>query len=222
MTRCNPCKPSELPPIPNFTGTDGEKTDFQDWWEQFELAADACQWSEVTKLVQLTMHLRGSAYSFYHSCPSDKKSNYSKLAEELKRRFTPVRIPAAQTNVFHERKQGQKESVDKYPQDLWQLFFRAYPSSRQGSQEAEDMGQSVLACQFVAGLRQEIKEKVVGIEGNFDALLTKARFKEVKGKEVESSRKSSDPHPAVIILSAIVTRKSYKLQVIVNHHKDSL
>lgn len=181
------CKPSELPPIPNFTGTeraDGETPDFQDWWEQFELVADACQWNERTKLVQLTMRLRGTAYSFYRSCPSTKKSSYHTLAEELKKRFTPIRIPAVQTNLFHERKQAPKESVDSYAQDLRQLFFKAYPDSTRGSEEAEEMGQRVLACQFVAGLHPDIKEKLVGVDGSFDSLLIKARFEEAKQKEL--------------------------------------
>ena len=62
-----PCLSSQLPPIPKFTGegqgTDGET--FQEWLEQFEMVADVCQWNDQTKLVNLTMRLRGPAYSFY-------------------------------------------------------------------------------------------------------------------------------------------------------------
>ena len=43
-----------------------------------------------------------------------------------------------------------------------------------------------LAYQFVAGLKLEIKEKLAGVEGDFDKLLTKARFKEAKIKEWRS------------------------------------
>ena len=46
------------------------------------------------------------------------------------------------------------------------------------------MGQSVLANQFVAGLRPELKAKVVGSEGNMEQLLMKARFEEAKQKEL--------------------------------------
>ena len=46
------------------------------------------------------------------------------------------------------------------------------------------MGQSVLANQFVAGLRPELKVKVVGSEGNMEQLLMKARFEETKQKEL--------------------------------------
>ena len=46
------------------------------------------------------------------------------------------------------------------------------------------MGQSVLANHFVAGLRPEMKAKVVDSEGNMEQLLMKARFEEVKWKEL--------------------------------------
>ena len=53
----------------------------------------------------------------------------------------------------HERKQKGNESVDAYTQDLRR--------AQQGSQEAEDMGRSVLASQFVAGLLPDVKLKLV-------------------------------------------------------------
>jgi len=67
--------------------------------------------------------------------------------------------------------------VDKYAEALRMLFSKAYYNL---SGEAETMGQSVLANQFVAGLCPELKAKVVGTEGNIEQLLTKARFE--KGK----------------------------------------
>lgn len=89
-----------------------------------------------------------------------------------------------QSSLFHERKQGPKESVDDYAQDLRRLFYRAYPKAQQGSSEAEEMGRSVLSSQFVAGLLPEIKRKVAGVEGNVEQLLTRARFEEAKLKEL--------------------------------------
>lgn len=54
--------------------------------------------------------------------------------------------------------------MDAYAQDLRMLFNRAYPLARQGTGEAQAMGQSVLAYQFVSGLRTKIKAKVAGTE----------------------------------------------------------
>lgn len=38
---------------------------FSDWLEQFEVMSLLGGWSEHTKLVNLTTHLRGTAYLFY-------------------------------------------------------------------------------------------------------------------------------------------------------------
>lgn len=61
------------------------------------------------------------------------------------------------------------------------LFYKAYPQAQQGTLEVVEMGQSVLANQFVSRLWADIKKaKVVGREREFDQLLVKARFEEVK------------------------------------------
>lgn len=57
--------------------------------------------------------------------------------------------------------------VDSYAQDLHCLFYLASLQAQQGMQEAEDMGWSVMSYQLVAGLRQEIKVKLAGMEGTF-------------------------------------------------------
>jgi len=83
--------------------------------------------------------------------------------------------------LFHECKQGPRESVDDYAQDLRRLFTRAYPSAQQGTSEPESMGCSVLMYQFIAGLRSDVKMKVAGMEGEFEHLLMKAHFEEAVG-----------------------------------------
>ena len=74
--------------------------------------------------------------------------------------------------------------MDDYAQGLRRLFYRAHPKVQQGSSEAEVMGRTVLAYQFVVGLLPEIKRKIAGIEGDFKQLLTRARFEEVKLREL--------------------------------------
>ena len=81
--------------------------------------------------------------------------------------------------------------------------MKAYSNLARGGQEAEVMGQSVLANQFVAGARPELKAKVVGSEGNMEQLLMKARFEEAKEKELamvtsnNSQRRSGGQRDAV-------------------------
>jgi hypothetical protein len=175
--------------IPKFSGEQSSDYEsFEEWQEQFELVANACQWNESAKLVNLATRLKDQAYSFNRSCTPDQRAKYSILAQALKKRFTPVRLQAVQSSLFHERKQGNNETVDTYAQELKRLFYKAYPHTLRGTNEAEAMGKSVLASQFVAGLRQEVKIKLAGNDGDIEQLLVKACFEEAKIKELGTTR----------------------------------
>lgn len=123
-----PLLPQQLPPLPKFTGesTEGGET-ITEWLEQLKLVAVACRWDEPTKLVNLVTRLEGQAFAFYRSCGASQWTRYSNFVAELKKRFTPVRIQAVQSSLFHDRKQKPSESVDTYAQELKFLFYEAYP-----------------------------------------------------------------------------------------------
>ena len=183
----------QIPPLSKFSGEEeaDEGESFQAWKEQFDMVAALCGWDNKTKLVNLTTRLKGQAYAFYRSCTAEQRGCYDQLVGQLTKRFTPIRLQGVQSSHFHERKQKPKESVDAYAQDLRRLFYRAYPRVQQGAQEAEDLGRSVLAYQFVAGLQPDIRRKLAGQEGSFDQLLTRARFEEAKLKELGSPEQTT-------------------------------
>ena len=187
---------SQLPPISRFSGDEqsGDES-FPDWLEQFEAVAALAGWDDPTKLVNLTTRLRGSAYSFYRSCAPEQRSSYGRLTEQLTTRFTPVQIQAVQSQLFHSRHQKARETVDEYAQDLRKLYARAYMRLSRGGPEAEAMGQSVLANQFVSGLKPELRAKVVGTDGTLDQLLVKARFEEAKSRELAAVFPSAQKKP---------------------------
>ena len=85
------------------------------------------------------------------------------LVPELKKRFTPTAI---QTHLFHNRKQGPTETVDDYAQALRKLFKKAYTGVLRGEPEGDAMGQTVLANQFISGLRTDLKSERKGISSN--------------------------------------------------------
>lgn len=95
-----------------------------------------------------------------------------------------MQLTAIQTQLFHDRQQGVKESVDDYAQALRKLFKKAYAGVLRGEPETDSMGRTVLANQFISGLRSELKSKVVGSEGNLEQLLLKARFEEANRREL--------------------------------------
>ena len=53
------------------------------------------------------------------------------------------------------------------------------------------MGHSVLTYQFVAGLVDRLKMKLVGSEGSFEELLARARFEQAKGRELPNPRSNT-------------------------------
>ena len=107
-------------------------------------------------------------------------------------RFTPVRLQAVHSNLLHQHKQEETETVDQYAQELRKLFYRAYPKASQATGEAEGFGRSVLAYQFVAGLKRNLQSKVPGVEGDFEQLLLRACFEEAKIRDLSSQ---SDRRP---------------------------
>ena len=53
------------------------------------------------------------------------------------------------------------------------------------------MARRVLASQFVAGLKVELKEKLTGIEGYVDQLIEKAWFEETKRRELRLEKEET-------------------------------
>ena len=189
-----------LPPIPNFNGEnlDGDGEAFSDWLERLELVAAACRWDDQTKLVNLVTRLRSMASRFYRTCTPQQRSNYQELVSALRNRFTPEHIQSVHSSIFHERKQRARERVDNYAQDLRKLFHKAYANTH-GSGEAEALGRCVLSNQFVAGLVDKLKSRLVGRTGTFEELLAQARFEEARlsmcssdDQPHHSSRKKND------------------------------
>ena len=71
----------QLPSLPNFTGEhlDGDRENFVEWLERFELVASTCRWDDQTKLVNVATRLRGSASCFYCSCTPQQRASYGEL-----------------------------------------------------------------------------------------------------------------------------------------------
>lgn len=126
--------------------------------------------------------LKGTARAFYCSCTQAQKNDYGKLVSALKKRFTPVKLTALQTQLFHSRRQGADDAVDDFAQKLSRLHSRAYLTATSANAEAKMVGQIILVNHCVSGLRSELQANVVGLDGNMDELVAKARFEETKFK----------------------------------------
>ena len=125
-----------IPPLGKFSGVNNDsKLDeqFQGWIGQFQLVASVHNWDKRAKLVNLSTRLSGQAFAFYRSCSTQQRADYDALVGEMKKHFTPVRLQAVQSSLFHDQRQGINESVDMYAQKLRTLFFPCISSSSAGS-----------------------------------------------------------------------------------------
>ena len=77
--------------------------------------------------------------------------------------------------MFHSRRQGANDSVEDFAQELRKHYARAHSTMTSSNPEAEKVGQIVLVNQFVS--RSELQAKVVGVEGDMEEMVTRARFK---------------------------------------------
>ena len=181
----------QIPPISRYSGANvgDEDETIEDWLDQFDLIASVFEWDERARLMHLVTHLKGSALSFYRSCSQTQRHSYTLLTEALKERFTPVHVQSVQSALFHGRVQKPQETVESYGQELKRLFQRAYPKM---AREETKEGKDVLSSRFVAGLRQELQEKLTGAVGDFDVLMQRARFEEAKRKELRGEKKDPD------------------------------
>lgn len=69
---------------------------------------------------------------------------------------TLIRLAAVQAQLFHNRQQQEKETVDPFAQELQKLYNLAYAGATSEEPQAEHMGQTLLTNQFVTGLRPHI------------------------------------------------------------------
>ena len=102
-----------------------------------------------------------------------------------------MRIQSVQSSKFHGRNQFATETVDHYVQDLKKLLLWAYPLTQREAAGVDTMAQSVLAYQYVDGLKTEIRWKLAEVEGTFDQLLSKARFEEARLRDVAQAEKTA-------------------------------
>ena len=89
--------------------------------------------------------------------------------------------------------------MDQFAQDLQRLYNLAYAGATSEGPQAERMGQTLLANQFVTGLRVDHKRKLIGTEGSLDELVLKARFgktRELVGDKPKTYMPSRPQRPA--------------------------
>ena len=115
------------------------------------------RWSSQEKLVALVSKLKGPALSVYRTASDREKRSFTKLREELVRQFQPVRLRAAQSNLFRRRTQKPNETVGEFYRALKELYRRAFPTwARNNNPDGEE----VLRTAFLGGLQTALQQRL--------------------------------------------------------------
>ena len=85
---------NQLPPISKFKGKDPDQEggNFEEWFEQFKLIAEAYSWDLRATLVNV---IQGQAYTFNRTCSPEQRADYVSFKSV---RFRPVRLQAVHSN----------------------------------------------------------------------------------------------------------------------------
>jgi hypothetical protein len=133
--------------IAKFEG--GSNEEVVEWIKKVELIASLQVVQDTAKFIPLFLH--GAAFSVYDQLPADQKCDYEAVKKALISAFSLSKFQAY--DRFRRRNLQSGESVDAYLADLRRLL-----SLMQASDE------SVLVCQFVAGLPQEVASQVKALQ----------------------------------------------------------
>ena len=141
------------PKIPIYDG----KEDWTVWINRFEAIAGLRRWDEDRKLDCLLPKLHGKVGEYaFAVLPKQILGFYEELVGELNSMFRKVEIPSAIAAEFHNRIQGEDESVEEYAAELRCLYFKAYKHSNKQTREED------LVLRFLYGLRDE--EMIFAVE----------------------------------------------------------
>ena len=129
---------------PKIPVCDG-KEDWTVWINRFEAIARLRCWDEGRKLNVLLPKLQGKAGEYaFAVLPKKSLSSYEELVSELNSRFRKVEIPRVFASLFHNRVQGENESVQDFAVELRCLYFKAYKHRNKQTRE-EDLLQRFLS-----------------------------------------------------------------------------
>ena len=119
--RCRARKPAEY---------DG-KVPWEAYHAQFELMAEAQDWSQEEKAFQLVASLRGRAVEILGHLTTAQRTSYHEVSEALRRRFGHLQQAEVHRAHLKERVRGKGESLTQLAQEVESLVRRSYPTAQE-------------------------------------------------------------------------------------------
>lgn len=138
--------------------------------KQFKIITEYNKYSEEEKAMVLVASLRGSARAILLDLSDEELTDFQKVKGALDFTFGETHFTPISYAEFHDRKQGEKESLVKFAVDLKRLVRLAYPEC---NEETKDW---VASQQFVLGIFDKETRLTLRLEGvsSLEAALTRA------------------------------------------------
>ncbi|MCP3681375.1 MAG: hypothetical protein GY861_01675 [bacterium] len=108
-----------------FTADDISET-WQDWLDNFALAARACNWDEQKKLRVLPAYLDGTAHEVYSTLDQAIQNNWNNLTAALAQQLQQPDSAQSAINVLLTMRQYLDEPVSKFAAKIMKLVRKAY------------------------------------------------------------------------------------------------
>ena len=163
--------------IPAFDG----KESWSIWINRFEAIADLRGWNEEKRLDMLLPKLQSQVGEYaFGVLPRRFLNSYKELVGELNSIFGTVEIPRVYASKFHNRVQGEDESIEEYAVALRCLYFKGY-KHRDSQTREEDLVQ-----RFLDGLKDQDMRFAVEFHKNptslDDAVYHAVEYAELKNR----------------------------------------
>ena len=120
------------------------KTDWPDYFCQFNAIADHNKWSDPERRLRLVSRLTGPALAIYGAHPNE---TYEELIQRFNDRFAPKDRATSYELALQSRKMKLSEQPEEYAQELERLANRAYPSHVDNT-----LLQKMIIKQYIDGL----------------------------------------------------------------------
>lgn len=127
--------------------------DFSRAWKRFELVATAKEWNAEKKVKVLPTLLRGKLVDIYITLDKDTKADLAEVKKTLMKRAGLIKNPLVSGKEFMVHSQVQGETIERFAEELMELFSQAYPTEAPTS--------DILLHRFLTGILPSISRQLL-------------------------------------------------------------
>ena len=163
--------------------------DVEDWFQRFDICAQANGWKAGTKAKKLPTLLEGEALAVWLELTREQQDDYAVTKKALEKAMLPMNFLSL--DDFHRRKLRPDEAISVYVHDLRKLLSHALPEAANYAKEP------LLLHQILAGIPEAIARQLraLGEVTTLDKAMTRARLLMTIDSEPVATIADKNPSP---------------------------